>query len=543
LTAQAFAVVTAVVELVVPVAIAYGVAQLLDGIPLGPSVWAPMLLAVLVSGGFAAGQVLILSRIAASEMRRLRVAVAEHLIGLRPRAIEKLGVEEVTAVYSHYVNELEPLLTADRIRRRTVVVTVVGCLVLMTAFDWRLTLALLGALVICGFVIGAVLHPVKQRAAQGLNALALTAADIGEYLRSIRSATVYGLGPSYLRRFGSKLSEVASAERRVGHAQALVDLIVKSTSMRLLIALGAFGMILVSAGAVSGAGLAGFLGALAILLAPAARYAELLQNVQRARAAQSRLSELPPESPVPGAGRSPVAPSPVSAVEIERAVVEAGERVRVGPVSLSVAPGELVCLVGASGSGKTTLLSAVAGFAPLLEGRISVGGRDLADWSPSELWRSIGYVEQGTPTLGATIRVCLSTGGPGSVDDAALLEMLTAAGLGDRVSENGLDTLLERGGTSLSGGERQRLSVVRALASDRPLLLLDEPTSHLDPSTEEAILDIIDRRRCDRVTIVATHSPAFLGRADRVVRLDALPPAIGAEEVRFPEADTESVGT
>src|SRR5699024_4488279 len=151
---------------------------------------------------------------------------------------------------------------------------------------------------------------------------------------------------------------------------------------------------------------------------------------------------------------------------------------------------------------------------------IKVDEKDLADWSLQELWRSIGYVEQGTPTLGATIRMFLSPGGPESVDEVTLLEMLTAVGLGDRVSVDGLDTPLERSGTSLSGGERQMLSIVRALASDRPLLLLHEPTAHLDSSTEEEILNIIDLQRNDRVTIVATHSEAFLGRADRIIRLD-----------------------
>ncbi|WP_299955350.1 ABC transporter ATP-binding protein [uncultured Modestobacter sp.] len=519
--AQAFAVLAAVVELAVPVAVAYGVARVLDGDPIGPPIWAPMLLAVLVAGGFAAGQVLLLTRVAATEMKRLRVAVAERLIRLAPRNVERLGVEEATALYSHYVNELEPLLTADRIRRRTAVITVVGCLGLMVVFDWRLTLALFAALIIVGLVIGVVIRPVKERASQGLSALAATTADIGEYLRSIRSATVFGLAPDYLRRFDTKLGEVAVAERRVGHAQALVDLIVKSTSLLLLISLGSFGMVLVSRGAASGAEISGFLGALAILLAPAARYADMLQQVQRARAAETRLDELPADSSRPERRDSALdVPRPAPSVEIEQAVVSASEGVEIGPVSVLARKGELVCLVGPSGSGKTTLLSAIAGFAPLRSGRITVGGRELADWSPTDLWRSIAYVEQGTPTLGATIRTFLAPGGPGSVDDSTLLDLLTAIGLADRLSAEGLNTPLERSGTSLSGGERQRLSIVRAVASDRPLLLLDEPTAHLDPATEAAVLDIIDRQRDDRVTIVATHSSAFLARADRVLRLD-----------------------
>lgn len=518
---QAVAVAAAIVELVVPIAIASGVAQVLDGKPVGLGVLAPMLAAIVGTGTFAAGQVVLLTRMAASEMRRLRLAVTTRLIGLMPRTVEKLGVGEATALYSHYANELEPLLTADIIRRRTAIITVIGCLTLMIGFEWRLTLALLGALIVAGLIIAIVLKPVKERAAFGLNALAETTADIGEYLRSIRSATVYGLAPSYRRQFETRLSEVAASERRVGHAQALVDLIVKTTSMVLLVALGALGMFLVSIDTMSVANLSGFLGALAILLAPAAKYAELIQQVRTAQAAESSIEGIPSE--VAATSSSALAPPLVSSItplEVADVVLEPADGAVVGPLSFSVRQGELVCLVGPSGSGKTTLLSAIAGFIPVASGQIRISHRDLAQWPAPALWRAIAYVEQGTPTLGATVRSFLTPNEAHPPDEATLRTLLTAFNLDDRLGNDGIDTPLERAGTSLSGGERQRLSIVRAVASDRPLLLLDEPTAHLDSYTERAVLETIDRERKDRTIIVATHSEQIIQRADRVVQLD-----------------------
>lgn len=517
---QALALMAAFIELIVPIAVAYGVSQVVEGESIGVEVWTPMLIAVLASGMFAAGQVVLLTRVAAREMLNLRLAVASRLVGLLPRTIEKRGVGEATALYSHYASELEPLLTADRIRRRTAVATVAGCLALMVGFEWRLTLALLLALIVAGLIIAVVLKPVQQRASEGLNALADTSADLQEYLRSIRSATVYGLGAGYRRRFDARLREVARTERHVGHAQALVDLVVKTTSMLLLISLGALGAYLVSIDNMSIANLSGFLGALAILLAPAAKYAELVQHVRTARAAEARINELPPEESPLAHASDRVPASHVVPIEVTDAVSAPAEGVSVGPASLRAQRGELVCLVGPSGSGKTTLLSAIAGFATISSGRISIGGRSLARWSAPELWRAIGYVEQGTPTLGATVRTFLAPDEAHPPDEMTLHRLLSDLDLYTRLGDEGIDTPLERGGTSLSGGERQRLSIVRALASDRPLLLFDEPTAHLDVQTEAMVLEAIDRYRRDRVVIVASHSEQVIMRADSVVRLD-----------------------
>lgn len=535
---QAVALGAAVVELVVPITIAYGVGKVLEGGAIGPAVWAPVLVAVALSGVFAACQVLLLSRIAAEEMRELRLTVATRLINLMPRTIEQLGAGEAVALYSHYANKLEALLTADRIRRRTAIATLVGCLALMTGFDWRLTLALIAALIVVGMVIVLVLSPVKRRAAEGLEALSDTTADISEYLGSIRSATVYGLSTTYARRFGSRLNDVALAERRVGHAQALVDLIVKTTSMLLLISLGVLGMRLVADGSLSAANLSGFLGALTILLAPAAKYTDLLQSVRAARAAESRIEDLLWENELQFPSLSASAPiDRYLPIEFVGAVISPADGLSVGPITFSAEPGEVICIAGPSGSGKTTVLSTIAGFAPKYSGCIKIGDQELHQWEAPDLWRSIGYVEQGTPTLGATVRSFLSPDEESPPADATLRHLLASLGLEGRLEPQGLESPLERDGASLSGGERQRLSIARALASDRPLLLLDEPTAHLDSHSEASVIDTILEFCPDRTVIVATHSEAVIERADRIVALDAptlrMPGLMNAGTVSF----------
>jgi ABC-type multidrug transport system fused ATPase/permease subunit len=522
------AVAAAAAELVVPLAVALGVSRVALGTPVGAEVWLPVLAAVLLSGLLSAVRVIILSRVAAEEMRQLRLRVAERLVGLSPREVEQLGVDEGLAVYSRYVDELEPLLTAERIRRAVALATIGGCLVLMVVFEWRLALALLGTLLVSATLVGLAVRPVRGRAARGLGALARTAADLGEYLRSIRSATVFGLGRTYLDRLGGELDDVRTVERQVGQAQAAVDLVVKVTSMLALFGLGALGAALVSSGLMTLANLAGFLGALGVLLAPAALYAELTQGVQRAKAALPRLDGIPPGHAPVGAA-APVAPADIASVQIDGVTLSPGDAVVIGPVGLLAGRGDFVCVTGPSGSGKTTLLSAVAGFEPIAGGSIRVGQHDLDAWAPAELWRNLAFVEQGTPIIGATVREFISPG-VRRFDDAELTELVSAIGLGTRLGTLGLDTPLQRAGTSLSGGEQQRFSLVRALVSDRPVLLLDEPTAHLDDANESAVLDLLDRYRRDRILIVASHSPAVMERADIVVDLaaDAAAGAAGA---------------
>jgi len=520
-SAQVLALVAAAVELVVPLAIAAGVARALEDGGITAGAWAPLVVAIAVAGVLAAARSLLLTRLAAGEMRRLRLHVAERLTGLPPRDVERLGTTEATALYSTYADSLEPLLSADRIRRRTSVVTVAGCLVLLAAFDWRLTLALLGVLVIIGVLVAVVLRPVRQRAERGLASLTETTADLGEFLRSIRSATVFGLRPAYLRRFDRSLAEVAAVERQVGRAQATVDLIVSTTSMLLLVGLGAFGMSLVASGALTVAALSGFIGALALLLAPAARYAQLAQGLQAARGAETRIRDLPDPGPDATPADAKDAAPEAEPLDVRDAVVAPGPGVRIGPLRIEALPGDLVCLVGPSGSGKTSVLSALAGFAELASGQVLLGGRDVRDRIPAELWRGIAYVEQGTPLVGASVREFLTLGGGPAVSDGDLLALLDEVGLVSRLGGAGLDLPVERAGTGLSGGERQRLSLVRALASDRPLVLLDEPTANLDGALEQRVLDAIDRHRAGRVVVLATHSRAAVGRADRVVDLDA----------------------
>ncbi|MFI6723067.1 thiol reductant ABC exporter subunit CydD [Streptomyces atratus] len=189
--------------------------------------------------------------------------------------------------------------------------------------------------------------------------------------------------------------------------------------------------------------------------------------------------------------------------------------------SLVVDEGETVALVGPSGVGKSTLLDVVLGFTAPDEGRVRIGGVDLATLAP-ERWRErIAWVPQRPYLFAGTIAENVRLARP-DADDDAVTAALRDAGAYDFVAElpDGAQTLLGEDGAGLSAGQRQRLALARAFLADRPLLLLDEPTASLDGETEAGIVEAVRRLATGRTVLLVVHRPALLSVADRVVTLE-----------------------
>ncbi len=191
-------------------------------------------------------------------------------------------------------------------------------------------------------------------------------------------------------------------------------------------------------------------------------------------------------------------------------------------VSLSVAPGESVALVGPSGAGKSTLLALVLGFTTPDDGTLSCGGVDLADIDLPAWRQHIAWVPQRPHLFAGTVADNIRLGRPLATDD----EVRRAAELGladDFVMAlpKGYATRLGERGETLSAGERQRLALARAFLRDAPVLLLDEPTAHLDRRSAYQVQQAVAQLMVSRTIIVAAHDRSWCDLTDRVVSLDA----------------------
>ena len=189
--------------------------------------------------------------------------------------------------------------------------------------------------------------------------------------------------------------------------------------------------------------------------------------------------------------------------------------------TLRIDPGTVVALVGPSGCGKSTLLEVLCGLVLPTSGSVEVGDTDLAELEPGA-WRSkLAWVPQHPHLFATSIAENLRLGRPNATD-GQLAAAVRDAHLDDVLARlpEGIETRLGERGAGLSRGERQRVALARAFVRDAPLLLLDEPTAGLDGRTEEAVVDAVRSLVTGRTVVVATHRPALLSLADRVVGME-----------------------
>lgn len=198
-----------------------------------------------------------------------------------------------------------------------------------------------------------------------------------------------------------------------------------------------------------------------------------------------------------------------------------GAREGLRGITLTIAAGETVALVGRSGSGKSSLFSVLMGFVTPQHGRVMVDGVVLEAISLPAYRQSIAYIPQKPTLFAASVAHNIALGYPepdiARVQDAARKAQIEARIL---ALPQGYETPIGSGGHALSGGEAQRIGLARAFYRDAPLILLDEPTAHLDPDTERAIHTAIAALKPNRTMILIAHRQTTQSLADRIVTLD-----------------------
>jgi ATP-binding cassette, subfamily C, bacterial CydC len=381
------------------------------------------------------------------------------------------------------------------------------------------------AILAMGLIVGGIAVPAlaaflaraagrRQAAARGeLSALLV------ELLRGAPELVVYGRDRDTMARVHEADAELA----RLGRRDALTAGLAEALSV-LVAGLTAAGVLAVAVSAHDAGALDRVLVATLALLALASFEAVAplpgtARELSSLLASGRRILELTDRAPQIADPPRPAPPPQSATVALEFATARYTdeEEPALSGVNLRLDPGRRVALVGPSGAGKTTVVNLLLRFLDPEEGRVTLAGRDLREYRQEDVRRTFALAGQEAHVFDSTIRENLRLARPAASENE-LYDVLDRVRLAEWVAglPEGIDTRVGEEGTELSGGQRQRVVLARALLADAPVLVLDEPTAHLDPATAEALMDDVLGAAEERTVLLITHRQEGLARMDEV---------------------------
>ncbi|MFW0182248.1 ABC transporter ATP-binding protein [Rothia sp. CCM 9417] len=432
----------------------------------------------------------------------------------------------------------------------TAIQVLVGTLY-MFAGSWQLALIFLASLPVTVFFIWRFVRTFRQLTRASQEKAGDLATSVEESVQGIRVLKALGRGDHALAGFATSSAELKDLEIRRGRATGAMRMQTAMTSgLSLALAL-IVGLQLVAAGSLSVGRLTGYFATVAMLTGQVERSGMLLSMYLAAKVSMDRHRAVmvgAPGEEVELVAGSPLSPSTAqaAALRFDRVDFSYGpaERPVLRGFSLDIGPGEIIALVGSTGSGKSTVLHLVQRLYQPNSGALYLDGHDIASLPLPELRSSVAIAFEEPVLFSTSVRENVLLG----VQDQGLTEAeltrrlenalkVAAADFVARLPE-GAETVIGEEGMSLSGGQRQRLSLARAIATNPAVLLLDDPLSALDVTTEERVIDQLKQELTKTTTLLTAHRPSTVALADRVVLLqDGQVAAVGSHTELLARAD------
>ncbi len=403
------------------------------------------------------------------------------------------------------------------------VITLVGIFCIMLRLDWQLALLSLG---IVPLIVGAIYffaHRIRTQSTSIQERDSALLAQAQEGLSAIRMVHAFGREDFEVSQFQERAQESLQANLRLTLTNVQSALVI---SMLIVIGTSAMyylGTLHVLAGTLTLGTLLVFSAYLLMLYQPLQELTYTAWAMEGATAGARRCFEVLDR---PDDVRD--APGAIAISETKAAIAFDGVRFGYNDeqpvlegIDLTIAPNQIVALVGGTGAGKSTLLSLVPRFYDPTAGIVRLDGRDLRAITKKSLRAKIAIVLQDTILFSTTIRENIAYGRPEATEEE-IRGAARRAQADDFISRlpNGYNSAVGERGGHLSVGQRQRIGIARAFLKNAPILLLDEPTSALDPTTEAAIMETIKELMCGRTTLIVTHRLATIHNVDEIVVLE-----------------------
>jgi len=452
----------------------------------------------------------------------LRTTTYEHLMKLSLEYFGGRRTGDLIARIGSETDRINVFLSLHLLDFATDVLMILMTAIILLSINPGLALVTLLPLPFIAWLI----HVVRERLRTGFEKIDRVWSEVTNVLADtipgIRVVKAFAQEKREAQRFDDANKHNLAVNDRLNRVWSLFGPTVTFMTEIGLLVVWAFGIWLVSKNEITVGVLTAFLAYIGRFYARLDSMSRIVSSTQKAAAGAKRIFEiLDHVSSVP----EPKNPLPMPEVQGRLTLTNAdfryGNRAVIRQLSLDIAPGEMIGLVGHSGSGKSTLVNLICRFYDVTEGRIALDGVDIRQFGVSDYRRNIGLVLQEPFLFFGTVADNIAYGKP----DASRQEVVAAARAAHAHEfilrmPQGYDSLVGERGQGLSGGERQRISIARALLINPRILILDEATSSVDTETEKEIQKALDNLVRGRTTIAIAHRLSTLRKADRLVVMD-----------------------
>jgi ATP-binding cassette subfamily B protein len=485
--------------------------------------------------GFVLGKlgIVLVAKIGEGFLRDLRNRVFGHLMKLSLDFFESEKTGRIVARMTSDIDALQELISQGLVLFVMNIFLFTGAVVLLLLISWQLAL---GVLIIVPPVViasrwfrrvsNAAYLEVRDRISTNLSTLQ-------ESLEGVRVVQAYGREDQFTREFDRTNEDQYHAKMHPPRIWAKYSPYIESAAFPGTAVIIGYGGWLSTRDIVTVGAVAAFVLYLQNLFEPINQLSQLYNTVQSAGAALSKIFGVLDTPPTVAERQGAIDLPPSGEIHVDDVTFAYGTNAPVlRDVSLEVADGERIALVGPTGAGKSTLAKLVARFYDPVDGGVRVGDVDLRNATFASLRERIVVVPQEGFLFAGTLRDNVRVGRPEASNDE-VDDALRALGLYERFAAfpEGLETEVRERGSRLSAGERQLVSLARAALADPTILILDEATSNLDPGTEHSVEQALEALTEGRTTIVVAHRLSTAARADRVaVVYDGVLAELGTHE-------------